>query len=86
MYQNGGKFVPNYTELPIDHKVYQIAVIFYKIYQHFPFQGLPKTRIWIFGLKIFYLATLVKRFETAVTVSICIGGSVARNVSEMRPG
>jgi hypothetical protein len=32
----------------------------YKIYQKFIFQGLPKyTQIWIFGVQIYHLATLV---------------------------
>jgi hypothetical protein len=30
-----------------------------KMYQHIPFQDLPKlTLMWIFGLKIYHLATL----------------------------
>jgi hypothetical protein len=52
-----------------DHKLYQIAIYYTKwsyiipngrkIYQHFPFIGLPKfTQIDIFGLRINHLATL----------------------------
>jgi hypothetical protein len=33
----------------------------HKIYQHFPFQGSPKyTQIWIFGMKRWHLATLLR--------------------------
>jgi hypothetical protein len=32
----------------------------HKIYQHLPLQAPPKfTQIWIFGLKIYHLATLI---------------------------
>jgi hypothetical protein len=45
--------------------MYQMAVRTYvsngrDMHQHFPFQGPPKfTQIAMFGLKIFYLATLL---------------------------
>jgi hypothetical protein len=44
----------------------------HKLYQNFPFQGLPKcTKIGIFGLKIFYLATLaISRFNFYLRVSL----------------
>jgi hypothetical protein len=33
----------------------------HKIYQHLPLQGLPKcTQIWIFGLKVYRLAALLR--------------------------
>jgi hypothetical protein len=55
--------------IPIDHKIYQIAVKYtnwpqsrpngQKIYQHLPLQDPPKfTLSGIFGLKIYHLATL----------------------------
>jgi hypothetical protein len=46
------------------NKRYHIAVtitIFYKIKQHFPFQGTPKyTQIEIFGMQMYHLATLLQ--------------------------
>jgi hypothetical protein len=63
-FTNTGKTIPNY------HKLYLYMVIKYikwpqnrsnvhKIYYHLPMQSPPKfTQIAIFGLKIYYLATL----------------------------
>jgi hypothetical protein len=54
-----GKNVPNY------HKIYQMSIkytkwLYVKIDQHIPLQDSPKTtQIWIFGLKVYDLATLV---------------------------
>jgi hypothetical protein len=61
MYQNGVK-------IPIEHKITKWPLNIpngHKIYQHFPFQGLPKfTQIFIFGLQIYHLATLLKTKES----------------------
>jgi hypothetical protein len=63
IYQNGGK----YTKLPLNSQMarkytkWPCYIISHgqKIYQNFPFQGPPKfTPIWIFGFKIYHLATL----------------------------
>jgi hypothetical protein len=61
IYQNWGKC----TKLPLNYHMaikYQIAEIPNgdKVYQRFPFQKPPKfCQIWILGLKIYHLATLL---------------------------
>jgi hypothetical protein len=58
--------------IPNVHKIWQMAVNIpsvHKLYQHLLLQDPPKfTQIWIFGLKIYHLATLLRTrsFSTRV--------------------
>jgi hypothetical protein len=59
--------------IPKRAKIYQITIKCTKctkIYQHLPLQAPPKfTQIWIFGLKIYHLATLIDSYFWAIRVT-----------------
>jgi hypothetical protein len=49
----------------------------YKIYEHFPFQGLPKyPQIGVFGMQIYHLATLHPSQYSILRISATFGKTV----------
>jgi hypothetical protein len=66
--QNEHKKHPMVIKYP---KCPQNIPIGHKIYQYFQLKGPPKyTQMWIFGMKIKYQATLMKRFIRALCFAV----------------